>query len=188
MSAIKCIIAFAIGAAAGFAGGYFFAKDRYEKDIKEFKEEYRQKNADVVAKQKETAKRNEELKEQIMDMTRYKEHLEEANYISREEAMRKQNDPGKPGEPYVISQDEFDDPDYNEYRKDIEFSLYNDGIMTDEVGEEMHPETIERLLGTRWSRWMSENPGEDACFVRNDVKKIDYIVVRVDGDFYAEGE
>jgi gas vesicle protein len=215
MSVIKYIGVFAVGAALGAVGGYFFAKNRYEKEIADFKAEYKQRSQKLAENAKEIAKHNEEMKEKIfkrneearaqakaeaeeakteevkekterqeIDMARYKEHIQNSKY-SNDKAVRPIR---REGEPYVIDQDEYEDPDYDEYEKDVEFEVYEDGVVVDEAGSVMDEDEIEDTVGNRWKYFFEDNPKEDACFVRNEEKQIDYVVVKVGRDYYEKGE
>lgn len=205
MKVLGYIAAFAVGAAVGVAGGYFFAKHRYEKEIADFKAEYRQRTtADALEK----SKMNDELKAEILrraeearaqaaeekekekaqdekdvpqpskegiDMSRYKSYIDEHKYKPSEKPARPIR---KEGEPFVIDQDDYDDPDYDNYDKDTEFTLWANGVVTDEVGDKMTEEEIEDTIGHRWKWYFEDNPNEDMCFVRNEEKQIDYVLVK----------
>lgn len=204
MSALKYIAVTLLGVGAGFAAGYLWQKKRYEKEITDFKAEYKKKNEKVTEEAKKTAERNEELKAKVketLDMARYEEALKQAKYDTRSSHIgsedeqprwEKKEEPKekrrllKEGEPYVINMSEFEDPDFAHYDKYIEFEMYEDGTVLDETGEAMSKDDILDTIGWEYERWFKENPHEDACYVRNEESQIDYTVVRRNGSYSGE--
>ena len=207
MKVLGYIAAFVVGTAAGVAGGYFFAKRRYEKEIADFKAEYRQRNKKFTEEALQRAKTNDELKAEILrraeearaqaaeeervkaesttansgnviDMNRYNNIIQENGYNN----PKPKNKPARPirkeGEPYVIDQDEYDDEDHVNYEKDIEFTLWANGVVTDEMDEQMDADEVEDTIGHRWKYFFEDNPAKDVCFIRNEEKEVDYTLKR----------
>lgn len=150
----------AIFAAGVVTGGFVvwnYIKPKLEEAIEKTMAASEQNECDTEPK--------EEVSEQL-SFDDYSKVLDEAGYNA---GMPKDDDQ----KPYVIRPDQFGDLDYDE----IEYTLYSDGILADDVGEMVNDADIERCIG----RENLERIGEyekDVVYVRNDKQGTDYIICK----------
>lgn len=176
MSKTSNVFIFLAGAVVGATASWLFMKTKYEKIIREdreeinsFKEEYSSfKHNNFEPKKFEPKKFETE------DLS-LKEHYERLtmNYTSDEEKEVKNMT-----KPYVISPDEFGENDYETHS----FTYYADGVLTDDFDEVI--EDIEHTVGTDSLTRFGEFE-DDSVFVRDDEMKCDYEIL-LDERKYSE--
>lgn len=164
------ILIFAMGAAAGAAASYAFAKRKFlrlaQEEINSVKEVY-SKRAAAMEKP---------------DLSEYAKVIKNEGYSSesadREEPVKKPTDK----RPYVISPDEFaEDDDYDK----ISLTLYADGVLADDNDEMI--DNVDELVGK--DSLNSFGAFEDnSVFVRNDTLKADYEILRDERPYLHSGK
>ncbi len=189
------LLAFMLGMAVGSVITWQIIKDRYERRIEEdrksLEEMYAAKKTAVVA-EKPAEEEREEKKEdppapdpkEIAERAKEKPSMEE--YVKRlqGEGYTDYTHRGRPAEaekpsesenketPYVISPEEFGELDG--YEK-ISLTYYADGVLADEDDEPV--DDIEDIVGDGLEHF-GEYGEEDSVFVRSDMRKCDYEILR----------
>lgn len=87
--------------------------------------------------------------------------------------------------PYVITINEYNDPNFSDYYKDLRFKYFSDGTVLNELDEELDMHEVEDSIGDEFMEFFRDNPDEEECYVRNDQRRIDYVVQRVH-EYYEE--
>lgn len=160
------IFTFALGAAVGSVVTWQVLKTKYERIAQEeirdmsdyFKEKY---NAKEIESETDT------------EFDEYKDLA--GKYGSDEEEEEETTMKPAVDEPYLISIEEFGELyDYDR----ISLIYYKDDVLTDTTN---NPVDEEELVGTEYKKHFGEIDGVDnAVYVRNDAKKIDYEVIKED--------
>lgn len=164
---------FLLGVGVGAAGAYFYLKNRFE--------QYAQEEIDSV---KETYKAKQEPAEEKVEIKHVKPDLKDLfpsdivkkveEYKDYHTKVEKPDDPAhKPfsEEPEIISEEDFGEID--EYEK-LTLTYYSDGILAEELSDEI-VENADELVGTDYIQELEES---DAVYVRNDIEKTDYEIVK----------
>lgn len=113
------------------------------------------------------------------DSVLYSKITEKTKPIEKEE---KGGEPVTNRKPYVISQDDYDEESYegDVYYDKIEYIYYADKVLADECDELIDASAT---VGEDFDSFFPED--EDAMYIRDDVKKIDYEITR-DNRTYAD--
>ncbi len=184
------LLAFMLGMAIGSAITWQLIKERYERRIEEdrksLEEMYAAKKA-VVVTEKTAEKEPEEppapdpkqIAERAKDkpsLTEYARLLQGEGYTDYAQKGRSMKDeefpkPDDKEAPYVISPAEFGEID--EYET-ISLTYFSDGVLADEDNEPV--DDIEEIVGDCLEHFGEY--GEDSVFVRSDMRKCDYEVLR----------
>ena len=156
------VIIFAVGAAIGSAVTWKFVKEKYERIANEeiaSMREYIRKKED---KKSEEVEQEDDHAEQVEE---YMSTLKNNGYISKEVDYM--------ASPRVISPDEFgENPD--EYEP-VSLTYYADGVLADEMDEVI--ENVDEIVGEGSLSTFGEYE-KDSVFVRNDMTKCDYEILR----------
>lgn len=199
-STLKCVISFALGAAAGVAATFTYAKKKYEKrtqkELDSLRETYRtitkvhDKHND--AREERLNKKEEELNGQMNIYDLPFKDLEIDTYIEATKKYRDQNlatpaeqldiDYRKEAKPIVISEEEYiefsaDHPDYDT----ISLLYFSDCVVAEE-------ESYNMIGGSRYAlgKEALETVDEDnTVYIRNDKLKVLY-ELNYDERTYAE--
>jgi gas vesicle protein len=183
---------FIAGAAVGAVVTYFMvnkkAQERADKEVEEVTERlhirYKKDEADEVVKKNEARKEelldkvNSNLSEAIPEMSpedkdtfkKYSEIIQRHGYLKRKTIN-------------VITEDDFKDPQFDDYYKQLGYLYYLDGTVANELDEELEWHEIEDSIGVDFMAYFRDNPKEEICHVRNDERRVDYEIQRVD-DFH----
>lgn len=176
---MKCtlsnIVMFAAGAVIGSAVTWKVLKTKYER--------LAQEEIDSV---KEAFSRRKNAKENVVaDIeTADADHSKEYASILSDKGYAHDIDPDKiekggtkpvdEGRPYVIAPEEFgEDEDF----ETISLTYYADGILTDDMDKPMSDDLIEELIGRESLDHFGEYE-DDSVFVRNEIRKTDYEILR----------
>ena len=179
----------ALGSGVGVGVTYIFLKDRFEKQLTE---EVNALKAHYVERDKNLARKNEEQKKELekklysnseinefMDYTKlYSEQTQtsEAASISYKEAVEESDDISAAAE--IISDVDFDDPEYDNYRK-ISVDYFEDGAIFESLsGEEL--DGFELIAGDEWKGSFGEYT-PNVVYVRNHDLKTDYEIIEHEG-------
>lgn len=159
---------FVLGVGVGAVGAYFYLKDKFEQyaqeEIDSVKEAYHMKNEKLPEEPEEKA---ETVAERINKNN---------GYVDYSTKIERPEDPvHKPfsEEPEIISEEEYGELD--EYEK-VTLTYYSDGILADDLSDEI-VDDAESKVGTDYIRNIVDD-GEDVVFVRNDIEKVDYEIIK----------
>lgn len=168
------IISFIFGTVVGAGVAYIVTKNKYEQilesEIESVKEYYE-------ARHEERKKVAEKQKKQ--DLSEYKTVLEENGYVQKEEEINKEEEEEPDMVAYTINEDQFDNenPDYDK----ITFNYYQNVILTDDNDDVIEEDKIEEIIGDALNGF--KDPSCDVVYVRNDILKGDYEILRILEDF-----
>lgn len=163
---------FLLGLGIGAAGSYFYLKSKFER--------YAQEEIDSVKemyKAQKTETEEPEEEESFEKVSSIAERIKKNNgYVDYSTKVERPADPmHKPfsEEPEIITEDEFGELD--EYEK-VTLSYYSDGILADDLSDEI-VEDAESKVGKDYITKLIDDE-EDIVFVRNDIEKIYYEIVK----------
>ena len=169
---------FLLGVGVGVAGTYFYLKDKYEKytqeEIDSVKEAYRTKGEPVSAEPEEEKVEIKNVKPDIDTLFPDKVAKKVKEYKNYATKFERPEDPvHKPfsEEPEIISEEEFGEID--EYEK-LTLTYYSDGVLAEELSDEI-VENADELVGSDYIQKLEDS---DAVYVRNDIEKTDYEIVK----------
>lgn len=176
-------ITFAIGAVAGAAASWYFAKKKYEliaqEEIKSVKDVFAKRIEAISPEPSKNVSDAEEKAERAKDkpgIIEYASKLNDEGYtnysnvemsfpdVETKETMGKET-------PYIISPDEFGEED--EYET-ISLTYYADGVLADDM--DYLVEDVEETVGNNYASHFGEYE-DDSVFVRNDRLKADYEIL-----------
>lgn len=186
------LIGAALGSAGGIAGTYIYLKDKFEKQLNE---EVVALKAHYIERDRQLAKKNEEQKKELeekiysdsevrdwMDYTKMYNaepvmvKLQQEQGISYKEAVDSEDDYSAAAE--IISDVEWDDPEYDNYRK-ISVDYFEDGAVYETLsGEEL--DGFELIAGNEWKGSFGEYT-PNVVYVRNHDLKTDYEIIEQEG-------
>lgn len=181
----------ALGSAGGIAGTYIYLKDKFEKQLNE---EVVALKAHYIERDRQLAKKNEEQKKELEEkiysadeITSYVDYTKaytsiisdiepEKQSISYNEAIDAEDDYSAAAE--IISDVEWDDPEYDNYRK-ISVDYFEDGAVYETLsGEEL--DGFELIAGDEWKGSFGEYT-PNVVYVRNHDLKTDYEIIEQEG-------
>lgn len=193
MSRALPFVAFGIGAVAGAAASWYFAKKKYEQIAQEEIDSVKQ----VFSSMKAADLPKDDIQENDMvprtkapepkddrDMMTYATKLNEegyTNYSNMEIAMPDVETEKfvKSERPYIISPEEFDELDDYEA---ISLTYYADDVLADDMDYPV--EDVDSVVGTDFASHFGEYE-DDSVFVRNDRLKADYEILK-DERYYSD--
>lgn len=165
---------FLLGVGVGAAGAYFYLKDKYEKytqeEIESVKQAYKEKSG-IANAEPEKEEEQEEAPTSVAERI-----IKNNGYTDYRTKYEREPDPAhKPfsEDPEIISEEDFGEMD--EYEK-VTLTLYADGVLADDITDEI-VDRPEEKVGTDYLDRLTKD-GEDAVFVRNDIEKTDYEIVK----------
>lgn len=173
----------ALGSAVGVGVTYIYMKDRFEAKLND---EVNALKAHYVERDREMAKKNEtqkkELETKIFSSSEedVNEFVNYANmYITNTEKDEKIEDiDDSSAAAEIISDVEWDDPDYDDYRK-ISVDYFEDGAVFETLsGEEL--DGFELIAGSEWKDAFGEYT-PNVVYVRNNETKTDYEIIEREG-------
>lgn len=183
MSKATPFITFAIGAVAGAAASWYFAKKKYEliaqEEIKSVKDVFAKRVEAISPESSNDISDAEEKTEMAKDkpgIIEYASKLNDEGYtnysnvemwfpdVETKETMGKEM-------PYIISPDEFGEED--EYET-ISLTYYADGVLADDM--DYLVEDVKETVGNDYASHFGEYE-DDSVFVRNDRLKADYEIL-----------
>lgn len=176
----------ALGSSVGVGVTYIYLKDRFETRLND---EVMALKAHYVERDREIAKRNEEakkkLEEKIYTDDAAKEFVDYTKmYISTtpavidnvKEAIEDIEDTSAAAE--IISDIDWDDPDFDNYKK-ISVDYFEDGAVFESLsGEEI--DGFELIAGDEWKGAFGEYT-PNVVYVRNNETKTDYEIIEMKG-------
>lgn len=196
---IMAIISFFGGVVTGGLGVYIAKMTKYNKDfqkkLKEMEAYYAKKGhktKPATKKDKETPKITTAERKDMMDEAKkiaaregYKKHYgriildEDDDAIVYEEEDAPIPDDVTSLRPYLIEPNQFGDQEMYEMET---WSLYQDGVVTNEEDAPMDEETIENYIPIDALEQLKASD-EDSVFVRNESRRTDYQIIKVIGRY-----
>lgn len=188
------LVCFALGLAAGAAGAWYFCKEHYRKiadeEIKSVVDEFnREKRFEPKAEEApaETAQQKYDA-ERMSKLQDYRAMIRDAGYKTRtspKDLLEDNPDEPTPGDdvakPYVIKPEEFDTLDNYD---SVCYTLYADGVLVDEDEDPLEIPEIASSIGLDYASHFGDYD-ENSVHIRNDLRQIDYEVIR---DFRKYGD
>ena len=179
------LIGTALGSAGGIAGTYIYLKDKFEKQLNE---EVVALKAHYVERDRQLAKKNDEqkkeLEEKIYSDSEVRDWMDYTKMYNAEPVTVKlENEVVDTDDDYsaaaeIISNVDFDDPDYDNYRK-ISVDYFEDGAVYETLsGEEL--DGFELMVGDEWKGAFGEYT-PNVVYVRNHDLKTDYEIIEQEG-------
>ncbi len=175
------LIGATLGAAGGIGGTYIYMKDKFEARLNE---EVNALKAHYIERDRALAKKNEEIKKELepqilnefVNYTKmYSAEQAEVAAVSYNEVVEDEEDISPAAE--IISDEEWDNPDYDNYRK-ISVDYFEDGAVYEALsGEEL--DGFELIAGTDWKTAFGEYT-PNVVYVRNHELKTDYEIIEHD--------
>ena len=189
---IKKVIIFGVGVATGVATSYFILKNKYEEmyqeEIAEYKQRHKDNETDAVAKyyndlskkygdpnSTESTTENLDESEPEDDESEDFVNFQMEKEPKEEKVMKK---------PYEITEDEFGE----KYEETETLTLYSDGVLVNSSGEILDHDEAERLVGKDAEDLIDLFTDSDSIFIRNDILKTDYEILRDEDGFYEEDD
>ena len=176
----KIVLAFIVGAAAGVAASWKYAKNKfeaqYQEDVKAIKRRFAQREeiyAEYVEKTSEHISHMEETAKKHEDMRKYATTINKMDYTdySSTETVEK-GDENMLDRPYVIPPEEYGEmPGYTP----VSLTYYEDGILADTGYNPI--EDIDDIVGFDSLDTFGEYE-DDSVYVRNDRLKCDYEILK----------
>jgi hypothetical protein len=170
---MKGLFIFAAGVVAGAVAGVYLVKDKVMADAKQEIEEVRE-----YYKSKKETKKEEKPVEEKQEETKVEEKEE------YQEITRNYTNYNKPGEqpkkvvedmPYVIDVEEFGElPEYDT----ANYTYFSDGVLVDDVDDVI--DDPDPIIGLENLKIFEEFPGCSAIYVRNDIWRMDFEVLKDD--------
>lgn len=182
----KGLLIFTIGAAIGSIATYKLVKTKAEEianaksdaEIEEIREYYDNLVKQLNESEEESDDSNETVSAETVkvsnkpDLFEYTNKLEESGYTNYATAKKDDNVKEDLPLPYIIDPEDYGDMEGYDFE---ELTLWADGVLTDNLDE---PVDINSTIGEDALNHFGDYE-EDAIHVRNDLRQIDYEVLRV---------
>lgn len=171
----------ALGSALGAGATYIYLKDKFEKQLNE---EVTALKTHYVERDRELAKKNEEkkreLEKKVFSDNEINEFVDYTNMYSEQtnnvEAIEEVDDISAAAE--IISDQDFDNPEFDNYRK-ISVDYFEDGAVFESLsGEEI--DGFELIAGDEWKGSFGEYT-PNVVYVRNHETMTDYEIIEHEG-------
>ena len=179
---MKGLFIFAAGLAIGAVAGACVIKNKVladaKEEIEEVREYYRSKAGEtadeVVEEVKEVV---EEVKEVVQEIKNDSDKRTYVNYNKLASTYKPQEEPTRFDDPFIIDPSEFgEDPEYDT----MTLTYFADGVLVDDVDEVIEePDIVVGLENLK----VFEEFGASSIYVRNDIYKTDYEVIRDDWNY-----
>ena len=184
---------FAFGVAVGAGASWYFWKEYHRKraneEIQSVKEAFASKKAEEGKSEKKEVQMTVDLtadsvayeKERKSKLQDYRAMVRESGYRSRTSPKDLlEDDPNEPPpgdnvtKPYVIRPEEFDTLDNYDA---VCYTYYADGVLVDEDEDPLEIPEIATAIGLDFASHFGDYD-EDSIHIRNDLRHIDYEIVR----------
>lgn len=179
---MKGLFIFAAGLAIGAVAGACVIKNKVladaKEEIEEVREYYRSKAGEttdeVVEEVKEVVEEVKEVKEVVQEIKNGSDKRTYVNYNKLASTYKPQEEPTRFDDPFIIDPSEFgEDPEYDT----MTLTYFADGVLVDDVDEVIEePDIVVGLENLK----VFEEFGASSIYVRNDIYKTDYEVIRDD--------
>lgn len=177
---MKGLFIFAAGLAIGAVAGACVIKNKVladaKEEIEEVREYYRSKSGEVE-EVKEVVEEVKEVKEVVQEIKNDSDKRTYVNYNKLASTYKPQEEPTRFDDPFIIDPSEFgEDPEYDT----MTLTYFADGILVDDVDEVIEePDIVVGLENLK----VFEEFGASSIYVRNDIYKTDYEVIRDDWNY-----
>lgn len=174
------ILIFSAGAAVGSVVTWKLLKTKYEQltreEVESVREAFAAEEKKEVAKEEVVEDSDEpDESEGTSELKEYKATLIGAGYLSEhDELLAEKEVYDKMDRPYVISPDDFGDPDVGYDTESLDY-FEGDGVLTDSFGEVV--ENVDELVGADFANHFGDYE-EHSVFIRNDEMEVDYEILR----------
>lgn len=172
------LLSFTMGLAIGSVVTWKYIKTKYERiaqeEIDSVKETFLGRNKDV------TEEVPEDSSNDIREYANKLKDMKYVNYSNPDKDEKEEVKEVKENKPYVISPEEFEDGDYPCHS----LTYYADGVVTFLDGDIIDDAKLNELIGSDSLNTFGQYE-DDSVYVRNDIRKIDYEILR-DYRNYAE--
>lgn len=180
---------FALGVAAGAGASWYFWKEyhrkRADEEIQSVKDAFAPKKAEEEKCEKKEPQMTEEQiayeKERQSKLQDYRALVRESGYQTRtspKDLLDDDSNEPTPGDnvtkPYVISPEDFDTLDNYDA---VCYTYYADGVLVDEDEDPLEIPEIATSIGLDFASHFGDYD-EDSVHIRNDLRHIDYEIVR----------
>lgn len=184
---------FTFGVAVGAGASWYFWKEyhrkRADEEIQSVKEAFASKKAEEGKSEKKEVQMTVDLaadsvtyeKERQSKLQDYRAMVRESGYRSRTSPKDLlEDDPNEPPpgdnvtKPYVIRPEEFDTLDNYDA---VCYTYYADGVLVDEDEDPLEIPEIATAIGLDFASHFGDYD-EDSVHIRNDLRRIDYEIVR----------
>ena len=184
---------FAFGVAVGTGASWYFWKEyhrkRADEEIQSVKEAFASKKAEEVKSEKKEVQMTVDLEADSVDYEKerqsklqdYRAMVRESGYRSRTSPKDLlEDDPNEPPpgdnvtKPYVIRPEEFDTLDNYDA---VCYTYYADGVLVDEDEDPLEIPEIATAIGLDFASHFGDYD-KDSVHIRNDLRHIDYEIVR----------
>lgn len=184
---------FAFGVAVGAGASWYFWKEyhrkRADEEIQSVKDAFASKKAEEGKSEKKEVQMTVDLaadsvayeKERQSKLQDYRAMVRESGYRSRTSPKNLlEDDPNEPPpgdnvtKPYVIRPEEFDTLDNYDA---VCYTYYADGVLVDEDEDPLEIPEIATAIGLDFASHFGDDD-EDSIHIRNDLRHIDYEIVR----------
>ena len=182
---MKGLFIFAAGLAIGAVAGACVIKNKVladaKEEIEEVREYYRSKAVEatneVVEEVKEVVEEVKEVKEVVQEIKNGSDKRTYVNYNKLASTYKPQEEPTRFDDPFIIDPSEFgEDPEYDT----MTLTYFADGVLVDDVDEVVEePDIVVGLENLK----IFEEFGATSIYVRNDIYKTDYEVIRDDWSY-----
>ena len=182
---MKGLFIFAAGLAIGAVAGACVIKNKVladaKEEIEEVREYYRSKAVEatneVVEEVKEVVEEVKEVKEVVQEIKNGSDKRTYVNYNKLASTYKPQEEPTRFDDPFIIDPSEFgEDPEYDT----MTLTYFADGVLVDDVDEVIEePDIVVGLENLK----VFEEFGASSIYVRNDIYKTDYEVIRDDWNY-----
>lgn len=179
---MKGLFIFAAGLAIGAVAGACVIKNKVladaKEEIEEVREYYRSKAGEttneVVEEVKEVVEEVKEVKGVVQEIKNGSDKRTYVNYNKLASTYKPQEEPTRFDDPFIIDPSEFgEDPEYDT----MTLTYFADGVLVDDVDEVIEePDIVVGLENLK----VFEEFGASSIYVRNDIYKTDYEVIRDD--------
>ena len=174
------IMIFSAGVAIGSVVTWKLVKTKYEqlaqKEIESVREAFEANETKEVAKEEVVEDLEEpDESEKDAELKQYKATLMGAGYLAEhDELLNKEEVYDNMDRPYVISPDDYGDPDVGYDTESLDY-FEGDGVLTDSFGEVI--ENVDELVGADFANHFGDYE-KDSVFIRNDEMEVDYEILR----------
>ena len=199
---IVAIVSFLVGAVGGGLGVYIGKMNKYNRDfqkklkqMEEYYEKNKKKEKSETKTDKETPKITISERKNMMDEARkiaaeegYKRHYSKIMLDEDNDVVIEEDDTPIPDDvtslaPYIIEPSQFGDQEMFEMET---WSLYDDGIVTNEEDSVVPKDSIEDYIPAEAIDQLRASDLDDSIFVRNESRKTDYQIIKVVGRYADE--
>ena len=178
-------VTFTVGAALGSAVTWFLLKEKYaklaEEEIESVRELYSINQNEEPRDDDGTVEIDHDSNDEIEEV---EELVQELGYINYSNTNKPVKEVGNVKRPYIIEPGEFDTLDDYDVKT---LTYYSNDVVTDDYNNVIDNSDLDDMIGLDALSHFDENAGdEDSVYVRNDVLRCDYEILRDYSDYEDE--